>query len=159
MIEVAAQLTETTTRSFGDAGEFGVQYEVECGQEVRYFNPSDAARIEPSGLDEWGSVVTFMDGTEWIIQKTPDELAEEIESEKGSTGKVERLRQASLVIEEIAASNAMLPKQLDTETEERLSNAIDLIYRLAHVARVPDCMSAHPRWENEFQELVEWVVQ
>lgn len=67
----------------------------------------------------------------------------------------ERLYKSMLLIETIAANNQLLPKHIKTEREEKLHNAIITIFKVAHVSRIPDCMSAHPEWEEDLKGLVD----
>ena len=67
---------------------------------------------------------------------------------------IERLENTLLSIEMIAAHKYELPKNINTEKEEKIHSAINTIFRISHVARLPGCMSSHPEWEEERKQII-----
>jgi len=67
---------------------------------------------------------------------------------------IERLENTLLSIEMIAAHQEELPKNINTEKEEKLHSAINTIFRIFHVDRLPGCMSSHPEWEEERKQII-----
>lgn len=66
-----------------------------------------------------------------------------------------RLLYAIHAIEDIAAHSEMLPRNIKTETERKLHDSINSIYKIAHVSREPRCIGMHGDWESEFQRIID----
>lgn len=99
-----------------------------------------------------------------LLYSIPIDVYEDMkEKEKGLRSKytdeeyIQRLKDALLVCEYIAIHQADLPKNLNTDKERELHNAIRTVYRVAHIATFPSCFDKHLQWEKEFQKLKEFA--